>query len=45
MTDMLAWMMVFFVIFVLVIERFVLMRLERWVFRYRLKRGEDISRF
>ena len=42
-TDMLAWMM-FFVIFVLVIERFVLMRLERWVFRYRLKRGEDILR-
>ena len=40
-TDMLAWMM-FFVIFVVVIERVVLMRLERWVFRYRLKRGEDI---
>ncbi|HWL48934.1 MAG TPA: ABC transporter permease, partial [Acidimicrobiia bacterium] len=34
-TDMLAWMM-FFVIFVVVIERMVLMRLERWVFRYRL---------
>ena len=43
-TDMLAWMM-FFVIFVVVIERVVLMRLERWVFRYRLKRGEDILRF
>ena len=44
MTDMLAWMM-FFVIFVVVIERFVLMRLERLVFRYRLKRGEDILRY
>jgi NitT/TauT family transport system permease protein len=43
-TDMLAWMM-FFVIFVVVIERVVLMRLERWVFRYRLKRGEDMLRF
>ncbi len=43
-TDMLAWMM-FFVIFVVVIERVVLMRLERWVFRYRLKRGEDILRY
>jgi len=43
-TDMLAWMM-FFVIFVVVIERVLLMRLERWVFRYRLKRGEDILRF
>ena len=40
-TDMLAWMM-FFVIFVVVIERTVLMRLERWVFRYRLRRGEDL---
>jgi len=43
-TDMLAWMM-FFVIFVLIVERIILMRLERWVFRYRLKRGEDILRF
>lgn len=43
-TDMLAWMM-FFVVFVIVIERVVLMRLERWVFRYRLKRGEDVLRF
>jgi NitT/TauT family transport system permease protein len=42
--DMLAWMM-FFVIFVVVIERVVLMRLERWVFRYRLKRGEDVLRY
>jgi NitT/TauT family transport system permease protein len=43
-TDMLAWMM-FFVIFVVVVERVVLMRLERWVFRYRLRRGEDMLRF
>ena len=43
-TDMLAWMM-FFVIFVVLVERVVLMRLERWVFRYRLKRGEDILRY
>ena len=42
--DMLAWMM-FFVIFVVLIERVVLMRLERWVFRYRLRRGEDVLRF
>ena len=42
--DMLAWMM-FFVIFVVVTERVVLMRLERYVFRYRLKRGEDVLRF
>ncbi len=42
--DLLAWMM-FFVIFVLFIERFVLMRLERYVFRYRLKRGEDVLRY
>jgi len=42
--DMLAWMM-FFVIFVVVIERVVLMRLERFVFRYRLKRGEDVLRY
>jgi hypothetical protein len=41
---MLAWMM-FFVIFVVVVERVLLMRLERWVFRYRLKRGEDILRY
>jgi hypothetical protein len=43
-TDMLAWMM-FFVIFVVLIERVVLMRFERFVFRYRLKRGEDVLRF
>lgn len=43
-TDMLAWMM-FFVVFVVLIERVVLLRLERWVFRYRLKRGEDVLRF
>jgi NitT/TauT family transport system permease protein len=43
-TDMLAWMM-FFVIFVVVVERVVLMRFERFVFRYRLKRGEDILRY
>jgi len=42
--DMLAWMM-FFVIFVVLVERVVLMRLERWVFRYRLKRGEDMLRY
>jgi NitT/TauT family transport system permease protein len=42
--DMLAWMM-FFVLFVVLIERVVLMRLERWVFRYRLKRGEDMLRY
>jgi NitT/TauT family transport system permease protein len=42
--DMMAWMM-FFVIFVVFIERVVLMRLERHVFRYRLKRGEDVLRF
>jgi NitT/TauT family transport system permease protein len=42
--DMLAWMM-FFVIFVVVIERVVLMRLERYVFRYRLKRGADVLRY
>jgi hypothetical protein len=41
---MLAWMM-FFVLFVVLIERFVLMRFERFVFRYRLKRGEDILRY
>jgi NitT/TauT family transport system permease protein len=43
-TDMLAWMM-FFVIFVVLVERVLLMRLERFVFRYRLKRGEDALRF
>jgi len=43
-TDMLAWMM-FFVLFVILMERLILMRLERWVFRFRLKRGEDILRF
>jgi NitT/TauT family transport system permease protein len=43
-TDMLAWMM-FFVLFVVLIERVVLMRFERWVFRYRLRRGEDVLRF
>jgi NitT/TauT family transport system permease protein len=43
-TDMLAWMM-FFVLFVVLIERVVLMRLERFVFRYRLKRGEDVLRY
>lgn len=42
--DMLAWMM-FFVIFVLLIERVALMRLERLVFRYRLRRGEDVLRY
>jgi NitT/TauT family transport system permease protein len=42
--DMLAWMM-FFVIFVLLIERVALMRIERLVFRYRLKRGEDVLRY
>ena len=40
-----CWRGWFFVVFVIVIERVVLMRLERWVFRYRLKRGEDILRF
>jgi NitT/TauT family transport system permease protein len=42
--DMLAWMM-FFVIFVVVIERVVLIRLERHAFRYRLQRAEDVLRF
>ena len=37
--------MMFFVLFVVLIERFVLMRFERFVFRYRLKRGEDILRY
>jgi NitT/TauT family transport system permease protein len=42
--DMLAWMM-FFVIFVILVERGLLMRVERYVFRYRLKRGEDVLRY
>ena len=42
--DELAWMM-FFIFFVIVMERLILMRLERWVFRFRLKRGEDVLRF
>jgi NitT/TauT family transport system permease protein len=43
-TSMLAWMM-FFVIFVVLIERVFLMRWERYVFRYRLRRGEDVLRY
>jgi NitT/TauT family transport system permease protein len=43
-TDMLAWMM-FFVAFVVLIERFVLMRLERRVFRFRLRRNDDVLRY
>jgi NitT/TauT family transport system permease protein len=42
--DMIAWML-YFAVFVVVIERIGLMPLERWVFRYRLKRGEDVLRF
>jgi NitT/TauT family transport system permease protein len=42
--DLLAWMM-FFVIFIVITERVFLMRLERYVFRYRLKRGEDVLRY
>ena len=42
--DMIAWML-YFGVFVVAIERVVLMPLERWVFRYRLKRGEDVLRF
>jgi NitT/TauT family transport system permease protein len=42
--DMLAWMM-FFVIFVIVVERVVLIRFERYAFRYRLQRGEDVLRY
>jgi NitT/TauT family transport system permease protein len=42
--DMLAWMM-FFVIFIILIERVVLIRLERHAFRYRLQRGEDVLRY
>jgi len=43
-TNMLAWMM-FFVLFVLLVERVLLMRVERYVFRYRLRRGEDVLRY
>ena len=42
--DMLAWMM-FFVIFVVLVERVILIRLERHAFRYRLQRDEDVLRF
>jgi NitT/TauT family transport system permease protein len=42
--DLIAWML-YFGVFVVAIERFALMPLERWVFRYRLKRGEDVLRF
>lgn len=42
--DLIAWMM-FFVIFVVLIERAFLMRVERYFFRYRLKRGEDVLRY
>jgi NitT/TauT family transport system permease protein len=42
--DMLAWMM-FFVIFVVVVERLVLIPLERHAFRYRLQRSEDVLRY
>lgn len=42
--DMIAWML-FFALFVVVIERAGLLPLERWVFRYRLKRGDDVLRF
>ena len=37
--------MMFFVIFVVLIERVFLMRWERYVFRYRLRRGEDVLRY
>jgi hypothetical protein len=30
---------------VIVIERVVLIRLERYAFRYRLQRGEDVLRY
>jgi NitT/TauT family transport system permease protein len=43
-TDMLAWMM-FFVAFVVVVERGLLMRLERHVFRFRRRRTDDVLRF
>jgi NitT/TauT family transport system permease protein len=42
--DMLAWMM-FFVIFVVLVERLVLIPLERHAFRYRLQRSEDVLRY
>jgi NitT/TauT family transport system permease protein len=42
--NLMAWMM-FFVLFVIGIERLVLMRFERHVFRYRLRRGEDALRY
>ena len=42
--DLLAWTL-FFILFVIFIERVVLLRLERWVFRYRLRRGEDVLRY
>ena len=42
--NLMAWTM-FFVLFVNGIERLVLMRFERHVFRYRLRRGEDALRF
>lgn len=43
-TDMLAWMM-FFVAFVVVVERLLLMRLERHAFRFRLRRNDDVLRY
>lgn len=42
--DMIAWML-YFAVFVVAIERAGLLPLERWVFRYRLKRGDDVLRF
>jgi len=42
--NLMAWMM-FFVLFVIGIERLVLVRLERHAFRYRLRRGEDALRY
>jgi NitT/TauT family transport system permease protein len=42
--NLMAWMM-FFVFFVIGMERLVLMRLERHAFRYRLRRGEDALRY
>jgi NitT/TauT family transport system permease protein len=42
--DLLAWTM-FFIMFVVSVERVILLRLERWVFRYRLRRGEDVLRY
>ena len=35
----------FFVIFVVIVERVILIRLERHAFRYRLQRDEDVLRF